>query len=212
MWFACRRGTAFSRDDDADTNEDYWDYDTGSIGKEDIPRFINLITETKKTEDEVDTCDKIQVITHGLGTAEMLVTASTYPEITTRFVSNVINLAPCAIPTYQNPDRGMEAANEHRRLHAEDTDVMNEKYRELSEALDSRKLWHYIDWDAQREVCEDNPDFCYNFCYYKPYKCKAFCQNLPEYCRPKEIDGYMRFIELAKENGVFSFYGPNWES
>lgn len=67
----------------------------------------------------------MQIIAHSLGSAEALVTLSSFPETSEKFVSHLINLAPCPIPTYQNVD-------DRRDLSAE-KDMTTDPPRELSE-------------------------------------------------------------------------------
>ena len=102
VYLACRRGTAYSRAHETfdlsteDGLASYFDYNTESVGVEDIEAFVDLILADKS---EFAGCTKVQIVTHGLGAGEVYAglaeDASTLPGK----VSHVTNLAPCLIPT-----------------------------------------------------------------------------------------------------------------
>jgi hypothetical protein len=77
----------------ADGLASYFNYNTESVGVEDIEAFVDLILADKTD------CTKVQIVTHGLGAGEVYAglaeDASTLPGK----VSHVTNLAPCLIPT-----------------------------------------------------------------------------------------------------------------
>lgn len=87
MWFGCKRGTEESREHvtlDPDTDgAHYWDFNTSTIGENDVPAMISKILETRYEENGDDCSDaqnmKVQVVNFGYSTAETLVTAASYP-------------------------------------------------------------------------------------------------------------------------------------
>ena len=124
VWIGCKRATIYSdlydddhhheEDEDAfappfmlkhteDNEEDYFDFNTGTIGENDVPAFVRKILE-KSRNDDTNECKKVQIIGHSLGGAEALVTLSSFPVTSERLISHLINLAPCPIPTYQQAD------------------------------------------------------------------------------------------------------------
>ena len=72
------------------------------VGRGVIPLFVSAIAKISASENAAGTCDKVQTITHGYGAAEVLITLSEFPTNSSDYISNVINLAPCAI---QVPER-----------------------------------------------------------------------------------------------------------
>lgn len=85
-------------DDDA---EEYWDYDTQVLGENDTAAFIaEIIAETTVSSFGSTVCEKVQIVNHAFATAEVLSYLAASPDAE-RFVSQVVNLAACAVPTYQ---------------------------------------------------------------------------------------------------------------
>ena len=80
-----------------------------------IPTFVNFIAKTNADENS-GSCDKVQIITHGYGAAEVLITLSDYPTNSSSYISNVVNLAPCAIATYLNEDKTSNSSTSGHRL------------------------------------------------------------------------------------------------
>ena len=83
-----------------------------------------ILEFTAETVDFQLQCKKVQILAHGLGTAESLVTLSKLPITSERAISHLINLAPCPIPTYYRDD------DRRRMLQAEEVAV-EEPPREL---------------------------------------------------------------------------------
>ena len=86
------------------------------MGQDVIPSYLNFITQTRSIENE-GFCDKVQIITHNYGAAEVLVTLSDFPTNSSTYISNVINLAPCAIITSLSEDTDSKKnSKEHHSL------------------------------------------------------------------------------------------------
>ena len=72
VYLACRRGTAYSRAHEtfdlstADGLASYFNYNTGTVGTEDIEAFVDLALTDRSG------CSKVQIVTHGLGAGEVL--------------------------------------------------------------------------------------------------------------------------------------------
>ena len=148
VWIGCKRGSIYSHlhrtpfEGDVpeptikpnvlkhsdEEEEEFWDFNTGTIGEYEIPKMVAKIQQVTREGDEVRTCKKVQIIAHALGSAEALVTLSTFPETSERLVSHLINLAPCPIPTYQQDD-------DDRRILSAKTEMTAEPPRELSEEV-----------------------------------------------------------------------------
>ena len=74
------------------------------MGRDVVPKFVSYIAKTSASENAEGSCNKVQIITHGYGAAELLITLSEFPTNSSEYISNVINLAPCAIATFLNED------------------------------------------------------------------------------------------------------------
>ena len=105
VWLACRRGTEYSREKagldltmDADLAT-YFDFNTETVGEEDIGAFIDLINETLDDEGIWDCNGTVQIVTHGIGAGEVLAGLNLDADLPAK-VSFVTNLAPCLVPTY----------------------------------------------------------------------------------------------------------------
>ena len=121
----CRRGTYFSRR--IATPEDleisgpeeekaYFDYNIQTVGENDLPAFITKILFTNKGE-QGDTCQKVQVMTFGLGISEAIAGMAKYPNDSSNRISNVVALSPCAVATFLVKDKVQPAFfNSTRRL------------------------------------------------------------------------------------------------
>lgn len=76
MYLGCRRGTEFSRTADGidlstkEGEQQYFDYNTETVGREDIRAMVQRINEVYN-EGRTLKCEFTQILTHGLGTAEV---------------------------------------------------------------------------------------------------------------------------------------------
>ncbi len=221
VWMGCRRGTYFSRriadPEDLDISgaaeeEPFFNYNTQTVGENDVPAFITKILFETKGERGDDTCSKVQIITAGYGIAEAVAGMAKYPTDSDARIANVVALAPCAIPTYFDNDD-----DERRLLKAE----VGEIPRGLAaitegEGAEGRELWHgpseYY-WNVTlRNYCDHYPSDCEDYCDYYPAYCDEFCSRFPEFCTPPAVKGRCEFLDVLKRNEIYSLYGPNWES
>jgi hypothetical protein len=190
VWMACRRGTELSRahsDLDLAVNDDemmYFDYDTAMVGMNDIGSNIDFINESLVAEEKWACGDKVQIMTHSLGTGEVLAGLALDEDLAAK-VNLVTNLAPCAVTTYQNPDE-----TERRMLSIfANHQAVGDAPRELEDIVDEdmplRELSHssYYNkssyWDRTRIYCDKYPSSCYNYCDWYPSFCDAFCVEFP---------------------------------
>ena len=96
---ACNRGTAYSRAHetfDLATEAglaDYFNYNTQSVGTEDIEAWVDLILNNTS-------CSKVQIVTHGLGAGVVMSGLTGMANTLAAKVTTVTNLAPCLVPTY----------------------------------------------------------------------------------------------------------------
>ena len=214
VWLGCRRGTFLSRthqtldaDDDA---EEYWNFDTQTVGENDTPAMVQKIKD-----EAADASSCVQIVNHSFSTAEVLsyLAAEATADET---ISQVINLAACAIPTYQlggvldeGDDRRMlegDAPEDVRNLHA-----LVEEDVKVGRELGHRWYLSESYWARTEAYCEHHPDSCRRYCDYYPYYCDQFCERFPEFCVPDDIQNYYNFLDLVRAKGIYSFYGPNWE-
>jgi pimeloyl-ACP methyl ester carboxylesterase len=115
VWIAFKRGTYYSQGHtdpsnyDADATGDptaycnYWDFTYDQIGLYDIPAFLSAIMEIRRDSGEGLYCDKVNIVTHTTGAAELMVTLNEYPsEAAAWFIESIVNLSPCLIPTIES--------------------------------------------------------------------------------------------------------------
>lgn len=244
VYLGCRRGTTYSREnatnDPDGTSADakiYWDFDTQDIGDEDIRYMISAILDTEKGAGT--DCSKVQIIAHSYGTAEAL-TYAAGNTASQDYVSNIISLAPCVIPTYLAPNSQSTSGSDHthnawswwshwrmledaseipedmRELHSGVEDAVQQSIgagRELDESK-GRELGYYYNsyWDRTASWCYRNGDSCNNYCSWYPSYCSEFCHWLPQYCGKKEITNQCELNALYEELDIYSFYGPNFDT
>lgn len=197
-------------DDDA---EEYWNYDTQTLGENDTPAFVQEIIDNTI---DGSTCERVAIVNHSYATAETLSYFSSAID-GDRFVSQVINLAPCAIPTYQLG--GVVVDEEERRVLSEadaSDEIRNLHAIVEADIKEGRELGHswYLSesyWARTENYCNHYPASCRKYCDYYPYYCDQFCERFPQYCVPDDIEHYYNFLHLVKSKGIYSFYGPNWE-
>ena len=222
VYLACRRGTAYSRAHEtfdlatADGLASYFDYNTESVGTEDIEAFVDLILA-----DSTQSCTKTQIVTHGLGAGEVFAglaeDASTLPGK----VSAVTNLAPCMIPTYViSGDSEDESASSGHRLLSTliEKQALSEPPRELhaivEDDMPKRELssWYSREsyWARTEKYCEWNPTNCLSYCDWYPAYCEEFCERLPQYCVPEAVRLYYLRLAAFEAAGIDSLYGPDW--
>lgn len=152
-----------------------------------------ILEFTAETVDFQLQCKKVQILAHGLGTAESLVTLSKLPITSERAISHLINLAPCPIPTYYRDDdrRRMLQAEEvaveepPRELEGQEAseDTVEKKFRELSHNNNDELFW-----ERTERYCTLYPDNCIaNYCHWYPHRCEEFCDRFPQWCTPREV-------------------------
>ena len=111
VYLACKRGTAYSRAHQtfdlttADGLASYFNYNTQSVGTEDIEAFVDLILTNTL-------CSKVQIVTNGLGAGEVFAGLSEDASTLPGKVSHVTNLAPCMVPTYVISEKTVEVEEE----------------------------------------------------------------------------------------------------
>ena len=82
VFLGCNRGTQFSRTalgldlSTAEGQQLYFDYNTKSIGENDIPAFVQRINELYNDINRPTPCEFVQILTHGYGTAVVLAALS----------------------------------------------------------------------------------------------------------------------------------------
>ena len=87
VYMGCRRGTKFSRSADgldlttAEGRQLYFDYNTKTVGENDIAAFVQRANELYNT-DRATPCEFMQIVAHGHGSAEVLAGLSANPFIT----------------------------------------------------------------------------------------------------------------------------------
>ena len=151
VYLACRRGTAYSRAHetfDLDTDEgleSYFDYSTGSVGSEDIGRFVDLIIA-----DRTD-CTKVQIVTHGLGAAEVFSGLAAEASTLGDTVSHVTNLTPCLVNTAILKDLNLKRDDE------DDDDSSSSTGHRLLRALEAKQTITEPPRELQEVVEEDMP-------------------------------------------------------
>ena len=79
----------------------------------------------------------MQIVTHGYGSAEVLVTLADLPTNSNSYISNVINLAPCAIATFLNKESSMRSSGSEHRLLA---GVIDEEFEDEDQVLEEKAL------------------------------------------------------------------------
>lgn len=99
----------------------------------------------------------------------MLVTLSDFPTNSSSYISNVINLAPCAIATFLSEDADSKQNSKEHRLLASILDeeeflgedqVLQEK--EVHGRRLGRKKNNY--YERTKRFCDFYPSHCYSFC------------------------------------------------
>ena len=106
VWIAWKRGTYPSKTHTNTTyNADYsntagaklyWNFSSDEIGKNDLAAVVKAIHNTRGTESASGVfCDKLQIITHSSGAAEVAIFQSYYPVDTKKSIQSVIYVAPC---------------------------------------------------------------------------------------------------------------------
>lgn len=228
VFLACRRGTQFSRSHetfDLDTKEglaDYFDYNTSSVGEEDIGAFIDLINTTVTDEAKFTCSGAVQIVAHSLGTGEVLAGLAGDATLADK-VNFVTNLAPCAVPTYLNngaeTEEDSESSHWHRMLSQkqEPMEAPRELEAIVEEDMPKRELGHgswkkESYWDRTKRYCSYYPSSCYNYCDWYPSYCDEFCEQLPEFCVPEQIRNYYALQDIYDELCIESLYGPDWEA
>ena len=219
VYLGCKRGSTFNQGnqtlDPVTDAEDYWNFNSDTIATNDIPTLVGaIITLVNDDDSNAAVCKKVNIVAQGTGSSEALSTLSLLPTASSYFVSQLINLAPCAVS-----DQPAACAEEsHRMLSAE---TAGEAPRELSEAVDEdikemerelgateaeRKLHsynshayshshsnsyshshnHYYNdfWSRTARYCAWYTDKCFNFCDWYPANCDEFCVRYPQYCEP----------------------------
>ena len=130
VYLACRRGTAYSRSHetfDLTTKaglDDYFDYNTETVGVEDIEAFVDLILATRTD------CSAVQIVTHGVGAGEVLAGLAGDATLPDK-VSFVTNLAPCVVPTYLTDNSSKIHSHNHWRRMLSEEQSPAEPPREL---------------------------------------------------------------------------------
>ena len=108
VFMACRRGTAYSREAegiDLSTSEgykQYMDYNTQTIGTDDIGRYVEAILNPDNVTDSQG-CTALQIVTHGLGAGEVYAGLAGAPTWRDK-VSHVTNISPCLVPSKLSSD------------------------------------------------------------------------------------------------------------
>ena len=163
VWFGCK-----GLSPDADTQDAACDSNVEDVGQEVIPTFVNFITQTRSFEN-AGTCDKVQIITHGYGAAEVLVTLSDFPTNSSSYISNVINLAPCAVATFLNEDADSKTNSKEHRMLANildeeellgDDQVLKEKESQGRRLGKNRNNYY----ERTKRFCDFYPSHCLSFC------------------------------------------------
>ena len=215
VYLGCKRGTKYSQPDTIADPETYWDFNTQTVGENDIPAIVNEILSVYDL-----TCTKVGVIGYGLGAAEATIAAA-QPGVE---IDVVISMAPCFIPTYIGLDD--DKGHSHRVLTAGEP-MIDDATRQLNDTfLDERgdrELWdNYYDgytvshrssyWDRTAQYCYLNANACYNYCDWYPSYCGEFCYWFPEYCKSKSssLQQYCKNLQIFRDNGFYSFYGEDW--
>ena len=138
VFLACRRGTELSRQAEGIdlTTEDgykmYFDYNTQTVGTDDIGRYVEAILNEDNIPDNAG-CTALQIVTHGLGAGEVYSGLAGSPAWRDQ-VSHVTNMSPCLVPTYLTSDSSGSSSGWHRML-AEKQSPSGPP-RELEELLD----------------------------------------------------------------------------
>lgn len=219
VFIGCRRGTKYSRkhrDFNANFNHpsgtsfQYWDFNTQTVGEKDIPAFVSKIQKMNLNSGfETSKCKKLQIIPFGLSAAETLFTLQKFPQMSEAFISQVLPLAPCAVPTFQGFGFGEEVLDFSARRLLQDTLEEENGPRELSANIGSK--W----WDQVDSYCNNNTGACYSFCDWYPGNCNAFCNKsqFSAFCRPKRFTEFYELKQVALDKQIFSFYGApvEWE-
>lgn len=187
VFLGCRRGTEFSRthatldllvDEDRDQ---YFDYNTQTVGVEDIATFIDAINEDYAGEGFTDCQNKVNVVTHGVGAGEVLAGLAGDADLADK-VSLLLNLAPCPIPTNLG-----NAANDERRM-LKSVLAPRELEQIIEEDMGARELGHnyYYDsyWARTERWCNYNSGSCLSYCDWYPTYCDEFCSRFPQWCVP----------------------------
>lgn len=171
--------------------EEFWDFNTGTIGLNDIPAMVAKIHSTIfDTLHPIEQCKKVQIVAHGLGSAEALVTLSALPQTSARLISHLINLAPCPIPASQDyiDDRRILASAEAppRELSEASEDILGDKadrYLRKSRSLKKEKKPKSKSKSKSRSKSpadtshshNDNQDEFWN-------RTERYCQRYPDNC------------------------------
>jgi len=146
VFMACRRGTAYSRAhetfdlDTAEGYKDYFNFNTNTVGVEDIGRYVDAIMDANNISDS-QFCTEMQIITHGYGAAEVaagLANDGVAPAWSDK-VSHVLNLSPCFVPTYLSNGADSNDSNHWRRRRLAAKQDPADAPRELQAILDEEK-------------------------------------------------------------------------
>lgn len=94
VYIAHRRGTVMSSFNFEDlSEEDFWDWDSTDVGKEDIPLLIAAILEERKNLGY--DCNKVSLLPYSAAGPEVAVTLNTYPDVAAERVNQALLWAPC---------------------------------------------------------------------------------------------------------------------
>ena len=227
VWIGCKRGSTYSidvLDGGNDVGADamaYWDYDTDDVANNDIPTFVNTILERESNDDDNANCNKVQILAQCLGSTEVFTTLANNPTTSSAYISQAIQLAPCA---YRRPIAACDtsdSSSHHRMLSADDELASAVEGRELSDDKEGRELWHYNYnnynrhygyWSRIERYCNRHEGACNNFCDWYPHKCEEFCEQdfAAEYCTPACVTDRYELYEGMAALGYYSLYGSDW--
>ena len=226
VYLANFRGTPGSRtvtaagvdpdDTTPSVQQEWWNFDDVTIGKQDVPAFVNQILTTRQAEGS--DCLKVQILAQANGTVPALVAAATYPEAMSQAVGAIqlrdacvvseINVVLAQLGLDSRMRRAMSSSSAVECDRNQYWDALRVLLGELSDS-EFLKLFKTIvrhasyiedefgeDWQCdgnyvaalQSLVCED-------------YPCSSICRSENE---AKITDLFKRFDELD----IYSFNGP----
>lgn len=166
--------------------------------------MVGAITTLNEDREMTGTkCKKVQIISQCLGSSEALTTLSLLPTDSDKYLSQLINLAPCAVrdePTACEADddsalrRVLSAeapAGEAPRELAEAVEEdMKEMKRELGDTVADRKLHSYYTQSHSNSHYNQHDSYYYNdfwsrtarYCAWYSDSCYDYCDWYPDYC------------------------------
>jgi len=234
VYIGSKRGQTLSRTHrtlDPDVDEQYWNFTAEDVGLQDYKTMISYI-HNKRSSDSEDPY-KLKVLAVSYAFTETAFLMNEFPVTSSNYVDRIVSQSPCPIPLpdlalflvgdptdeiYNTLDTDRRRRQlKHKSSDSDDScsddefkdEVRRIKYEELDKN-EYRMFYRYIkEW--QRDNKKDKSVYCENGGWEEAIV-EALCKvdiERPE-CQPATIRAFEIILNTLRDNGIYSFFGPNW--